>query len=811
MTKGIERNQHIPLVIDAPYRRPELTKTDNLFKHVVKDPRYLNDWGSNVLKIDVAEDNAGQPEVVCYNLHAIWLPSNAPLGPFTKPVNITEFPHWIDLLKLGINDALHRHKSSRRDRVSQRITHLSRFMAWCVVNGVYEFGTLTKEDFEEYAVGLARDGLYRMLNVEDRLLSLSLKAKNNPAIAKYLIEEHQKGVPSIRIGRLNELTGLLFSRNIVPGYFHNSMAEIAGSIPIKGQEVNKYPMGASYQLLKTHLSPLNWLYALPDGTDKPTCIPYNKVNQLAESLSKGKMSIRTKNLSLQDVVKLLNTGLSFVYEYSPIIIRTAEAARNFCNKNPTKQQNVRNQECVKAIYADLAKRIAAPFPSISGITQRGKKLKDDPEYIQNPSLMELIQTLQTACMVIIGINHGRRKQEILGERSLPYGIYRGCVIEENSGIECRKIDLYVEKTLKDWSTFLCNRLVSDCVNVLEKINDCFYLSDEERPNYQFGDGVSRREKLFRFRSITPDSLASDRAWCSYDYFNHSDLFMRLSGVDHQSVDHKTHVFRRIFAMIYYHRYDNPQLISLKHHLRHISVLMTRVYVTDPAVREQAESVEMLYQQEHNDFDTEFNGIGKEYLTEKIQDILSEHPTGGGFSKTVFRLYKHLLRRAEFRKMDESDQAKTISNELEDKGYLPSVDMHGVCTLSPSSKQKKASCYSDKHGVACVESACLKTCMNCPFHFDNTNYLAVLKEEASELSDKANDFSISAAERVAYEDSQKELVALIEMEERIQAENSEAIAYAKMSAYLAWGVHDMIKVSIKDEQTASVAIAKESSA
>ncbi len=810
-TKSNKHNHSIYPVIERPYYQPLLTSTDSVFKRVSKHPRYLSDWASNVVEIDVSHPISEEKERSIFNLNKIWFPSNSPLGPFRNTVNVCEFPHWVVLLKLSINSRLNTSHTNLQNVIRKQLTMVSRFMSWCVLNGVYEISRLASDDFKELSISLANHNWDPILGTEDRLLSLVLQANNNHETAESLISVYRKNEASVDIDLLNQQTGLQFSRKNIPDYLVDDLCGILGIKRKTKRKSDSYDKPMSSSALYEQLSAINNLFHFPSEADTPIVLPYPNMKALVKKITRSHLAQRTKNLSLEHAVKLLDTALSFVYDYSPIIVSTAKFARNLCDEMPSAKQQDRNLKRVRVKYLELAKRLDAPVASLSGVTQRGKRRKDDKDNAsQPPCLMELIHALQTSCMTLIGMNHGRRKQEILGEGILPYGIYRGCVRKEDADIDCHKIDIYVEKTLKDWSTFLCNRLVADSVKVLEDINDCFYLSDAERHNYHFADENSRREKLFRFRAFTPQSLSSNK-WNTYTYVSCSDLFHQLACVPLDAIDHKTHVYRRLFSIIYYHRYDNPQLISLKNHLRHRSVEMTRGYVTDPAVRAEAERIEALYKRDRDEFYTDFNAVGKEYLTSKIQDILSEHPTGGGFSKTVFRLYKHLLRRVEFRIMEEPDQADVISTELQSRRYTPSTDKHGMCVISPSCNQHKAKCYDDTSQSIHSENACLKTCMECCYHFDNSNYLSVLKEEASELLERANDFSLTLAERFAYEDQHKELLGLIRSEERIQIKNAENVKYAKANAYLVWCIHDKMQLSINNEQKASIEVSKEISA
>ena len=774
-----------------------IVNVDSIFKRVSKHPRYKSDWASDSITVDVARDGEKASRFINYDLSDIWLPSNHPVGPFTKSVCITEFPYWISVIKLAVNELLHLRPTKPDYAARRMITLCTRLFGWCVQGGIYEMAALTKNDYKKLLKEIAQGGWYNALNVENRLFHLTLTASNNKELLSSLISD--KVSKNLNAKLISKLTGIQLSQARLPSYLYQDFFSFSGIPEKRVRGSTEYDKPPTSGVILDFMSSVNLLYRLPSGIDKPGFLPYQAINNLAKNVTKSNAEGRTINLRMEDAVKLLDTAIKYVYDYAPGILALGDIIRGWFSTHSKNHINLHHVSMLASAYEKLALTYKLPQVTITSISQRKNgKSKRHNETDEELCFLDLVHTLQTACMTLIGINHGRRKNEILGEGHKPYGIYYGCVTTVMEGIKHNKLDIYIEKTVKDYVQFWCNDLVSDSVSVLENLHDLFRPLDADKQTGQFE--VTRSEKLFRFKPFTRNSLNSDK-WNSFIYHNHSNLFLEQSGVDRNCLDHKTHVFRRFFSIIYYYRYDNPLLISLMHHLQHRGPVMTRKYITDPTKRSHADSIAVLYNKEIEQQEEVSAEVADEYLRDKVCEIIHGRPTGGGMSKVVYGLYAHLLRRVEFRISTEESQLTDLCSNLHQNGYKPEPLLHGVCMITPACKQETASCYSN--GSIHKDKASLKVCMPCPYSFDNQNYLDNMKHESVELNKNVLNFSITMAERLAYEEAASNLEKLIELEESIQRENAEAILALKASAYLVWGVHDTLKVSIKNEQKTSV--------
>lgn len=773
----------------------ELAKIDSTFKKVAKHPRYKSDWASDVVVLDITHKDSDVLKDKKYYLNEYLLPSNAPYGAIKEPVHLTEFPHLVSLIKLSLNDELHNITGSNHQlRLSNCLNSLRIFFAWCIQNCVYDLSVLERDDYDEYASRLFSGGMYGVLNCQVVSADLIIKAETDRTIAERLVTYHRKNLPSINPDLLHAMTGLPFSKRNIPFSILEGMLLILGDeskirfINRKEDVYKKY----SQATIRKSLKPINRLYKFPESIRKPKCKPYPSINKY---LSGNKnIENRTPNLSIDESVKILSACMCFVYDYAPIIINAMNYARGlFADEKHTRERE-KTLDKIENYYSKLASKSDLPFKYISGFAQRRAKHKNKSE----PVLYELVKALQMSCMVTVAINHGRRKNEILGEGDLPYGLYRNCCRVVDGAIEGYEIDIYIEKTVQGWCTLPCNKLVFDSVSVLEKLNESFYVSGTDFSCFGgFAEKSGRQNSLFVVKGIVTSFQHNDARWHSLLAKPKNNLLWKIAGVDNSFLTSKTHIYRRLFSLLFMYRYDYPRLYDLKHHLRHYSLDMTHTYVTDPAMREDAESINELYKKENSVAFGHHKAASEQYIADKVKDILSEIPTAGGFTKTVHKIFRHFLRDVVFANEDISVQAERISEDLKDKGYssLNGARMHGSCFITDALDSTKAHCYSTENKSANTATAKLNVCMHCPYHFDSVNHLDNLSKDLEMFQEKSEDHRQILAVREYYRVKCKELRAVIKLERMEQVENASSINWYKTSAAVSLALNSTLESDI----------------
>lgn len=743
---------------------------------LVKHSRYVSDWSDPMIRIDVSrrhEDTIFK-EV---DLSGYYLPaSTGDVRLFSEPVCITEFPHWMNSIKAAVNQVLFNHHDNQYPFmwVINSINHMVKFAGWSVTRGIYQFSTIDQKDINALVEDLLPIGWYKALDVEERLKYLFDETRKNESLRKEITGANFEINQTISINyyELSKAIGVPIRTKELPAWAYEEFGMQHGVSLDRGTRETNAPISPSS--LKIIFESINLLSSLPEGFDQVPFVPFHKPRVLAKKLSVVSDG-RTENLSLEDALALLRSAIKCLYELAPIVIEIGNEIRerivDYISSGNSSQYGFNKllNNSAKELWLSKSDKINMPFEGMRAYVGSSE---------DRPSFIDLIKIIQTAIIIIVGVNHARRKNEIIGSNGLPYGLYHGCVKSIECDFQYYKLDIYIEKTLRDWTEMSCNKLVADAVGVLERIRLFSNPLDDTLPSLLPGDLRDRTKKLFVWANLRySDSDKSDH-WKEYHFLNHSAWFFKLAGT--KKIDFRSHQFRRFFSLIYTYRYDNAVLQALSQHLWHFNLDRTRVYITDPSMREDSERIESLYKrsvsEEADGINAELKKVQGEYAIEKVREIIEGHPTGGGMTKHVRRLYLLLLKNAEFSDADINTFASEAARLLKERGYFPSNHKHGVCWVGDSTTKKLGKCYeNDKINR---DKAHISICSKCPHHFNNGNYLSNLICDLELMESKAEDERFTPPERVALKRESENLSKLIDLEKKIHSRNSGLMSDAK---------------------------------
>jgi hypothetical protein len=210
------------------------------------------------------------------------------------------------------------------------------------------------------------------------------------------------------------------------------------------------------------------------------------------------------------------------------------------------------------------------------------------------------------------------------------------------------------------------------------------------------------------------------------------------------------MFRRFFAILYFHQHDHPELRALKQHLRHIDVAMTRTYVTDSSARPLAERIRKKLGRDRlsvaadsarsslaggfDDLQAAVVAVGREKFRATIESILTGRFGSGGFSRIVRSMYRKMAVSVQF---SDTELLEKIATRLEHGKYSLHVMQHGQCHAPERARSLRGRC--DQDGAPARDQASPVLCNSCPFHFSDDNYLANVREQLVEMeADIASD-------------------------------------------------------------------------
>lgn len=754
----------------------------------MKSKGYLSDWSDNQVVIDVKVDRRKE-DTKTWNLDEIRLRCGGPLSIFEGLLPITHFPNLTLLAKVYLNDLDNTFKKSTKkvSDITQNFNHLIRFLSWMFQKkGVYRVSRLTRSDFEDFLTDFENckgwDGLFdveadlrEVINTLDRG-DISIK----DVCSSWDYSGNQQVI--IRDNFLEKTLGIPVKPEQAPGWFYDELLKFHDSKfnndhrQLKDKTKDCVTYMEAYSVIKA----LNRLYNLPPDFDKAIIKPFPNAHKRAQKISGNTIGGgRTLNLTLDDAIKLFKESLAWIYDYQAGVMaillayrqRLEELSRElqeYSDKWVTQQLS--NDLTLKQRVGKLCLQYGLPFKGV--VLDRRSLAYNEKD---NPCVDELIRNTMTACFIMIATNHGRRLNEVIGQGNLPYGFYFGCIKVDKSISELNLCDIYVEKTVKDWCTFYVNKLVKDAVNVMEEMSQIFRPLFTDKKALECDIKNARKDKLFTFKTLTPTSFNKDSV--SYRYSANSEAFLRRAGVKDLRFDHRSHPFRRFFALLYFYRFDNPKLLALQHQLRQFDPGMTVVYVTDPVFREDADKIENIYRnriEEHTKSELEeLEDVRGEAFLENVLQILKGEKIGGNWPRIVLSLYKVLSQKLWFNEKSLNEQAGIVGEKLLGRGYQRTAYEHGGCNNGDNDRTRRMSkCYREEDGFRHNEDASPNQCQSCIHHDSGESNICLLKEQADELREQSEDYRTPLVVRRAAKDELRLLERVIEAEKALAEQNRE---------------------------------------
>jgi hypothetical protein len=719
-------------------------------------PRYLSEWENDVVHVDLRHHQSVQPFVRPINLGNIPLAVHGGESVYTGIQPLSKFPHLIECLKHAINRALHiYHEGNIKDDVGNLITTAQRTFIWMMRRRIYHLSALTRQELETLSEHIGKQGWWTILDYDAALNVLMRSAATDRKVLNTVIGRSKETKRfTLSVTAICSCIGMPLSANDVPHEFARDIESLArtGKVQHRRERLGLSPSPGN---LKASLTAINLLAEIPENVDRISFVPYANVNKIVTKYFPVS-SQTTENLELEDAIKIFKEACRWVYDLRPGVVEICRVGRG--KLEGVVADGANNHNRVPNAVAEAYSRLKQQYNFHIELNRKGRH-REAPIHIQ------LVNTAQTAALILILFNNARRCNEAVGE-GVPYGLYFGCVQPIDPGTEEKRIDVYVEKSLQDYGQFWCNKLVEDSVAFLEELSQQFRPLHSEEKVYQENLQVARTDKLFCSRRFSRRGFNNPPD--TYRFKKHSKTFFSLAGVNPLKLK-GTKQFRRLYATLFVHRYDHPELLALSGQLGHFSIGNTERYAYDSPSRAQASRIEILYQKSLENVRLEIEMVRKEYFCEKIVQMLNGEKIGGYFPRLVLAFLKRLSKNTEFRVLSNRDKAKHVQERFERHGYKVSEKKNVVCMLGNASHTRRsAKCYKD--GLVHPENANAKLCSGCVNGLNTPNTLTIYETECNELRDKANDASLPPALRHASGRQADELERLLHIERSIGQEN-----------------------------------------
>ncbi|GGF01020.1 hypothetical protein GCM10011611_03250 [Aliidongia dinghuensis] len=284
--------------------------------------------------------------------------------------------------------------------------------------------------------------------------------------------------------------------------------------------------------------------------DPLTFNPFRDESRYVIASTIGTSGKRTTTLLPPDYFVLLASASTWVLEFSKAILRAYSLLRSA--RSSWRQARLRAE---LTPMLDAAARAGCPPLYFAWHIGRSRP---SSEAVGRISIAEAVKLLMTACAIVIAGFSARRDGEIESLR-------RGCLIESRRGIY--ELSAYIEKTKRDLDLIPVPALVKSAITVLQKL--------------------SREARKFSGEPWLFQALKNEGEERPFIRFVPNDLLVRFAEINGLTPSEpgttwflKMHMFRRAFAILYYHGNRFASLDALSQFLRHFDPEMTRIYVNE---------------------------------------------------------------------------------------------------------------------------------------------------------------------------------------------------------------------------------------
>ena len=797
----------------VPQRPPEPPQPHKLEREFDFSPhaRYLSEPDDNVIRLDVSHHQQLGAAFQTIDLNQQLVACNGGRSHYTEPRPLLDFPDLAPALKVALNRTLERHnRGSIRTAVRQCVRTFLRIVAWMARHCVYSLADMDRDLIKLLVQDVAQKSWDKALEQEAALYGLLQAARTDEGLRQKIYDRYRNSAFfNLPIETFESLLGMPLYEWSIPISLYEDWAKLEGDNRSIERKVRETEAGGTEYTLRDLMKTLNDLSLSTPGSIK--FLPFANVEravkdvrratqgQLKSAMSDAKAAGEqpqptqaradtraglkpTQNLSVEECVRIFEESLKWLYDFSPVVLATVQLARDLmCQFNsPNPHYQKRAWAIVYEFYEREAARVNLPIQTISERNQGAL------------SLRRLVKLLQYALFVQLALNTARRVNELIGRRNVPYGLYRGALRLLRNDPPLYRLDSYVSKGPQEWMIFPANRLVADAYAVLERLYQLHEPFDAPEFDATRPLEELRKEKLFTVQDILPTTLMDGS---SREHFNDSEkaAFFRLAGVDPARFENSMAPFRRMFSVLFMHRYDLPERPALVGHLGQLDAATASAYYNDRRMTAPGESLDELLAPDFVDKDLleDLARAEFDYMAEQLLRMLRGEAIGGGFPVIAAKLLKKLSADASFVPLSNELKAGIVANRLRDLGMRASPLPHTCCMAgTPRATGEQAKCY--RNGSLHHEDATPQKCSGCVHSCAGEQYLKRTRDMLGESERILAGPAVVPALRQAHERRVMAIKQVIDTETKAIERNKNLFAKlqqsweAKMAAHVLAG-------------------------
>lgn len=672
---------------------------------------------------------------------------------------LNKFPNFVTALKLAINSGLCTYNfSAPSNEIGLIVNRLIFFFSYLIQNGVYRLIDCPPELPDIFAKKLISSSPQSVMNIEFHLKELASEFEINISKAKSLISG-PKNRRRINFKKLSLYIGIYVTHLDIPNWFLEYLSSITGEVQV--YKASRIPRKTKRSFMKSMLTAVNMVALHPKPLDSLPFTPFPNVNSILRNHFRPQNS-QTPNISTNQYVALLSTLLTWVIDYSPHLLKIIEVVREQFEVGDEKSA----LKAAVSLHSSYVDRGALPPPKIVQFHNTSS-----PD-----SLQYLIRMSITAAGYLVIFNHARRANEIFGEYK-PYGLYLGCLTENNRIAHRYEIDIYLQKGPKDYHTLPANSLVSSSVDFLERLFNLY--RDLHTPEVQAKTPrtAGHHLHLCKTRNLTISGFTDFESYFFPKRIYISPL-LTASGINPSDWKEQQTPMRRAWLTLFIHRYDLPEWPAGQRSLGQLDLNSTISYQTDKFTRAPGHAVAELHGREALSLDgaAMIDNLAlakKEYVQEAVRRLFEGTFTGGAFSSLILKLVKKLSGNVSFRKLTEERKAHLVTENLTKRGFSADPMPHIVC-MAGTATETRTSANCSVAGNLHKEKASPIKCDGCINGWMNDNYLRVTIAERDRCLEAADDVTLPPAQRESMLATSNQLSAVIDAYVKLSAETKISI-------------------------------------
>ena len=771
---------------------------------VAHHDRYLSSWDDDEIRIDVSHDLDTNQRVWSYDLRYCYISGGGKDVENSQIYAITRFPHLCYAIKFALDKILSkRNNATLGETLSTILRAILCIFSWMLRINVTQLSRLTRTDIKILSESVGKDGWWTTLEYDRALDNVAKAFSTDPKVITKLTGSTNKGrrIHRINTTALEALIGLPICAKDIPLTFRQQAAAACGRKP-RDVIVKRTRQSGNTSEHSTLLYALDALSFHPVSRDSLPFTPFNVIDAEVQrvaglrkdsrgeegsdksgdprpstantSIPTAKLAPKTEpahstpNIPLPVVAKMFKQALQWIYDWKTPLLQILDLARAQLEKEVTEEY--KRQYISRHILDDANEVLRqADVPIRITTFSRRNQSSDDA------SLVDLVTTAMFAAAFVILFSHGRRPNEVIGD-NLPYGLYFGCIDSVLPEFSLQRIEIYVEKSPREYAQFWCTKLIADAVILLEELDQRFrpLFSPLNTPPPSLD--LRRNQKLFRLRNFSPVPYASGQ-YSTFQWRGDSLLFFELAGVDPTVFEGRHIPCRRMFMSIYVRRYDMRELLALKRHLFDLRIESLRPYYRDPARRDPEDRLDNVLRAvsaEDQDIALSLRLERFAFLTELILRMLNGEPFGGAFPRIVNKIMKKLSRSVRFVQDSLEVKAENIASEVRRRGYELAEKENTNCMAGHARHTRRHShCYSE--GRIHPENGAAKKCKGCIHSFTGSTTILIFREEKQEAQSTAEDRRLPITLRKEAQNHATMLQDVIEAEEAMSEVNRQVIA------------------------------------